>query len=227
MAHAILKLSYNKIGENIITGGICGTAFFINEKMALTANHVLGESNYRPNEGFSFCQYWLVSRKGRSIPLSVKQIKSYPSIDTSTIAFESPQISEKSYKVSNELPISGEEVISYGYISGGMPDVKSKWQIDHLAIERAKLSGHIADKDGSIVAIKILDINANDIKLGKVQGIEVSFPGMVGMSGGPLISKRTNKVIGILSIGLPPDVPIKKTIFAISMYEVIRNINWR
>jgi len=40
MTFALLKLSYNEIGENSVEGGICGAGFFINEKIFLTAHHI-------------------------------------------------------------------------------------------------------------------------------------------------------------------------------------------
>jgi len=44
MAFAILKLSYIKPGDSSLTGGICGTGFFIDPQTAVTAHHVLNEN---------------------------------------------------------------------------------------------------------------------------------------------------------------------------------------
>lgn len=49
MVYAILKLSYNEIGDTSLVGGICGSAFFISKQIALTAHHLLNKLNYSPN----------------------------------------------------------------------------------------------------------------------------------------------------------------------------------
>ena len=77
MTLAILKLSYNRIGDPNPVGGICGTAFFINENTALTANHVLSRASYKPNNGYNQCQYWLISRTNVVIPSEREALTDY------------------------------------------------------------------------------------------------------------------------------------------------------
>ena len=61
-----------------------------------------------------------------------------------------------------------------------------------------------------------------DIQLNGVMGFELSFPSRIGMSGGPVITDKTNKTIGMLSLGLPADCDIKKSTFAVSSIEISR-----
>ena len=83
---AILKLSYNTPGETPVTGGICGTAFLINDKTLLTAHHVLNEK-VKPNPGFKFAQFWFLKRgtSKLSIPLDNTTPIYFPHIDTTII----------------------------------------------------------------------------------------------------------------------------------------------
>ncbi len=220
MTFAILKLSYNSIGETSITGGICGTAFFIDEYTALTANHVLSRLNYQPNDGYKQCQYWLISRANAIIPIKKEALVDYPEIDTTVITFNEPQNNATRLKLADIPPIIGEAVYSKGYIGNRMPDVKASWTPDCLIIEGCDLRNVIADREGFVNSIKTLTVNAKDIKLNNVIGVETSFPGVIGISGAPLIKQSTNEVIGLMSIGLPPDIPEKRTLFAISVEEI-------
>lgn len=222
MTWAILKLSYNLIGDSTTTGGICGSAFFIDEKTALTANHILSTSNYKPNENYRKCQYWLISREGRIINLKKEYLVDLPQIDTTVIKFQEKQIVRKPFELSDKPPIKGEEVLTQGFVGEDMPKIDARWAKDCLLIESVNLRRAIADRHGFVKSNKILDVNANDIKLNDIKGVELSFPGIIGMSGGPLIRKSTGEVIGLLSIGLPPDVQQKKSLFAISVEEINR-----
>ncbi len=49
MAFAIMKLSYNSPGDSRLTGGICGTGFFVDSRTAVTAHHVLNCKTFEPN----------------------------------------------------------------------------------------------------------------------------------------------------------------------------------
>ena len=64
MLAAIFKASYNSPGGSDLVGGVCGTAFFINEKTALTANHILNKEVFKPNDGFMYCKFWLILQNG-------------------------------------------------------------------------------------------------------------------------------------------------------------------
>lgn len=236
-AFAILKVSYNRIGETPVTGGICGTAFFIDEYTALTANHVLNRLNYKPNDGYKRCQYWLISQTNVIIPIERENLRDHPEIDTTFIAFDEPQSSATVLKLADIPPTIGEAVLSNGYVGNRMPDVKASWAPDRLIIENCDLRSVIADREGFVKSIKTLTVNAKDIKLSNVTVAETSFSGIVGMSGGPLIRKSSNEVIGLMSIGLPPeetryrstghDASEKRTLFAISVEEIkkVRKLN--
>lgn len=65
-----------------------------------------------------------------------------------------------------------------------------------------------------------LDVDANDIKMSGVHGFELSFGTRVGMSGGPVID-RDSRVLGMMSLGLPPDAVEKTATFAVSVAELL------
>lgn len=57
MLAAIFKASCNFSRDINIVGGICGTAFFIDERNAFTANHLLNLNNFKLNDGFLYCKF--------------------------------------------------------------------------------------------------------------------------------------------------------------------------
>jgi S1-C subfamily serine protease len=65
-----------------------------------------------------------------------------------------------------------------------------------------------------------LSVKANDIRMSEVRGFELSFGSRIGMSGGPVVDQEDGKVLGLLSLGLPPDATIKTQTFAVSIEEV-------
>jgi len=218
---AIVKISYNKPGETPVTGGICGSAFLIDDSTVITANHVLNSNNYAPNEGFNFVQFWLLSRDNSlKIPLSVDYIESIAEVETSIIKL--PANIKCTLKVSESSPSINDPVHNYGHIGGDMPITNAHWDNNLLVIDDFNLNNCTSDSTGEIVEIKNVTINKNDVKLKNIKVIQPSFIANQGMSGGPLISN--NKIIGMMSFGLPTDSYIKEIVFAVSIDEIISKI---
>ena len=223
MLTAVFKLYYNKAGENELSGGICGSAFFISEYIALSANHVLQEASFLPGPNFKNCELFLISKFGNIIPISKKQVTVHPEYDLAIIRFKEPQqfdINQLS-KLSFQPSSSGEEIIDQGFVGGTMPQVIAKWKDKHVHIDSANLFNNVITNRGTIKSIKRVDVNSSDLKIKNVIAIETSFGGVVGMSGSPLIKKRTGEVIGIMSFGLPAGQNEKKSLYAISIEQII------
>jgi len=217
---AVVKISYNKPGETPVTGGISGSAFLINDSTVITANHVLNKQNFLPNEGFNFVQFWLLSRNNNLIiPLSKDFIKSFEEIETSIIKL--PEHVKCTLEVSKSVPKINDTVHNYGHIIN-MPITNAHWENNLLVIDDYNLNKSTSDSTGVIAEIKKITVNANDVKLNDVEVIQPSFKANVGMSGGPLISN--NKIIGMMSFGLPADLDIKDIVFAISIDEILTKL---
>ena len=226
MTGLVLKLSYNYIGETPVTGGICGSFFFIRPDLAVTANHVLNSTILKPNIGYSICQFWLIVQPNIIIELKSVDLIEHPEIDTTFIKLK--ENFSIPIKVMSQIDIDlGKECINEGFAGGKMPDLNAIWGQAGLIISSCNYNGTTANGDGFIKSKKIMNISAADIKITGVKGLETSYGGVVGMSGGPLINKQTNEIVGIMSIGLPQDVAVKQSIFAISIDELkdkIKNI---
>ena len=89
--------------------------------------------------------------------------------------------------------------------------------------------------DNATLALDVLVVEnlgaseARDIKMSDVQGFEVDFGSVVGMSGGPVVDQR-NRAVGLLSFGLPVNTSVKSQTFAVSVSEIrafIEKVNAR
>jgi len=227
MAFAILKLSYNQPGESPLTGGVCGTGFFIDDSTAVTAYHVLSERTFKPNTGFRYCCFWILSRSGLVAQLDQYSLQGYPEIDTTAFRFDEPQLGITVYTPPSHKPEIGTEVCGIGHIGNEMPQVRARWEGQSIVITHVDLDSVICDEIGHIIRIARFDVNAQDARLKNVAGYELSFGTNVGMSGGPLVDQRTGQALGLLSFGLPPDSYTKTQTFAVAMDEIQRRITRR
>ena len=224
MAFSILKLSYNEAGESSLSGGICGTGFFVDASTAVTAHHVLNEATLAPNAGYGNVLLWLISRNGQILRIESSAVDLHPDIDTSVIRLKNPMSGFVVYDVGSGDINAGIAVRGIGYEGTTMPRIDAKWQGQELVIRTADLAQVIQDRDGHVERSLTLHINANDIKMQGVRGFELSFGSQVGMSGGPVVYVENDLVLGMLSIGLPADANVKTQTFAVSIDEIMGRI---
>lgn len=223
MTGLILKLSYNQVGLNDVVGGVCGSCFFIDKKRILTANHVLNKKIFVPNIEYQHCQVWLIIEPNIIIEIDEKNILEYPEIDTTLVELENERnidfknISKCNFK-------ENEFCFNEGFISGSMPDIQAAWGLEKLIISSCTYNKINIIGDGYIKSLRKLSINALDMKLDNVDTIETSYGGIEGMSGGPLILKKSNEIIGLMSFGLPQNKKEKEVLFAININEIISRI---
>ena len=223
MSFALIKLSYNEIGDNNIEGGICGTGFFINNKIFITAHHIFNNKAKIPNDGFVNCQYWLVSKIGEIIEVIDVIIDDYPEIDTTAIRFNS-SITDNIAAIERILPNVGEEIYNQGFTTN-MPKIECEYYSYGLFLKSVDLSDSISDGKGTVREINKRTIHYNDVKMKDKTLIITSYPGRVGMSGGPMYNFR-NEVVGLMSIGFPPDLQQKDYLGAIWIDEILKTIKY-
>lgn len=224
MVFAILKLSYNDVGDSTVEGGICGTGFFIKERTAVTAYHVLNTNTFQPNAGHRNCKAWLLSRSGSILRLGPENVVEIPEADTSIINVDARPIDLPVYTCSQDDAYVGRAVKGLGHIGNSMPQLQATWEANGLAIKNGDLMSITSDMKGKIVNQFMCSVAAQDVNLQDIKGYEVSFGSRIGMSGGPLLDAATNKVLGLLSFGLPPDAAEKTKTFAVLIDEIVRRI---
>jgi len=223
MTGLILKLSFNDIGEENVEGGICGSFFFISSSLAVTAQHVLNTNTFKPNTGFRNCQVWLIVQPDIVIELKLNNVIQHPEIDTTIVKLEK-DYPIKVRKLSSTTIEAGNECINEGFIGGKMPALNASWTSSGLQITSCSYNGTVANGEGHIKSKHIMTINAQDIKMTDVVGLATSYGGVIGMSGGPLVCKQTDEILGLMSMGLPADKEVKDSLFAVSIEEINKKI---
>jgi hypothetical protein len=228
MLAAIFKASYNSSEDTNLVGGICGTAFFIDERNALTVNHLLNLNEFKPNNGFLYCKFWLLLENGQNLVIEKDYLKSFPDIDTTKISF--PTIAYKNllnYKTS--IAKAGDKFILKGFLASvpenPSPQATMDWnEQGELIVDNFKLDSIISTQEGVVKEAKCISLNAPDVKINNKKYLTLSCGGNVGLSGAPLIKLDTGEIIGLMSWGLPEDTAQKSKLFAISMDEVEKEI---
>lgn len=221
MVGLIFKISYNNPDDNNLTGGICGSAFFISKNTILTAHHLLNKSTFIPNLGFSNCQVWFISENNLILELQQGQIELFPNLD-STLVRLSDDLDINHFELNNDDVSIGDSCSSYGFNVALTPALDISWEGLRLKIRNVNLASSISNRVGYIKRQLTIDVSSIDVNMNGVLGIETSFSGVVGMSGGPLTLSGTNIVIGMMSIGLPMDVHDKTSVFAVSSKNLIQ-----
>lgn len=222
MAFAILKLSFNQPGDSSLTGGICGSGFFIDSRTAITAHHCLNDDTFRPNVGFRHVLVWMITRSGLIQRIDRDVASLHPDIDTTIISFRDSKSNVQVYACAAGGVAAGQKVSGIGHVGSSMPSISADWRGSELVIQSASLSCVTRDMDGCVKRAVTFHVSANDIKMQGVLGFELSFGSQVGMSGGPVVDNRTGRVLGMLSVGLPPDSILKTETFAVSIDEISR-----
>lgn len=116
MVGTILKLSYNYIGETPVTGGVSVSFFFVKLNLAITTNHSLNKSDFKPNQGFSKCQFWLLYKE-HIIELDMKSFREFPEVDLTAINVPRGQkYKRKFFKISDRPLNIGDEIRKGCYV---------------------------------------------------------------------------------------------------------------
>lgn len=196
---AIIKISYSS-GSIAIVGGICGTCFFVGKNKFITAEHCFNESIFIPHSGLKFCKVFLVNKTGKIIN-NPKIFKTDKNFDLSIGAVRNKVgfYKKEDFAIGGYSP--GDKVFNIGF------PVSESIRGFTLSLKRGKLfpdSFKVSSikQEGVIDEIKneTYDSQADIVKLKDKKLIIVSYTSRMGFSGAPLFHKKSNKIIGFLSL---------------------------
>jgi hypothetical protein len=224
---AVVKASARGLRSPDVVGGICGTAFAIAPAVALTANHVLNDATFRPNASYALSWVWLIARDGSAHRVTPQMVTPYEEVDTAVIELASPGFPEVLLRAGSSTSLDqGIAVRSSGYAGLTTHGLHFEWSGGDLVPSvTPDHSLSFRDRAGYVRAVRTAAIRAADIRMSDTRLLELSYGGNVGMSGGPLI--YADSVVGLMSVGLPPDVPEKHTLFAVAMADISSAISGR
>lgn len=225
MTGAVLNFyGYMSEGKYKVHYGIGGSFFFIKPDTALTANHVLNKDFFSTTGDFLNKQSFFIGENNFIVEVYADLLFEHKNIDLTVIKFPN-DVSSTFFDVSQDEPTVNQEFYSIGFIAGEQPEIHTKNNSYKVILEKVLLNDLTKIKQvGYVKKLLCKTLKSADLNINNVNTIETSFGGYLGMSGGPLIDKSTQKIIGILSHGDPDDNDIKDVLYATDCTEIIKVI---
>ena len=214
MLAAILKVSsrLGRGGANLV-GGTAGTAFSLSNKRCVTCNHVVNDDLFKNPVGFAATRVVFVFEDGRVVNIERSHVQRFPDKDVSIVSH--PDLPAGKWELDINPHSNQETVTALGYYANKWPpNMAINTDITPALIEKADASTLLIRTTGVIMESREATVNAHDIKVKDLDIYQISAAVFVGMSGGPLLS-ADNKIIGLLSFGLPADEIFKTQRFAV------------
>ncbi len=224
-SYSIVKISYNT-GSTQVIGGICGSCFFVSNKKAITAHHILNNSKYPIDSDYDNTQYFVLSKNGQCFPMDYSVvINCLPIIDTTVISFQNKVKPQYIFNVRKEFEsLKNENISCEGYEAGKMPQFNNPhFSNGKFCFDRFSISNYMNKTQGCVKECFYSDIQGNDVKFNSIPCLKASFGGIVGMSGAPFLDSN-NRVVALASYGLPMDTIIKNFIVGVSIVEILSEV---
>jgi hypothetical protein len=224
IAWAIIQARFS--GPSVATGGFCGTAWLLEELedklIFVTAGHVVGDTLFNPKEkDIINTRVWLADGTV-TIPLVLtnrvlaKNDISFLVIPRSVIP---PNKVVLPVKTSGGGNLSGREVYNLGYPNRGQKDhnigidFKSTPAIVTFSHGPWRQAGHVVNE-------VTVDLPAPDVVLQDASGIQLDYTSEQGFSGGPLILKGEDRIVGMMCAVLPNGDSPPNHSLAVSVKEI-------
>jgi len=216
---AIFKISYDPINNRPAEGGICGTAFFVKDRIFVSANHCFNKKSFEPNAGYPKVKTFLVNENGCIID-NLKIRKLIPEYDLAIGEIDHPCKDIAPYIVEHEFNV-GDIVYNIGFpTSKSLINHEFKIKDDQLIVENIHLRSF--EQEGNVTNILPRTIRGNDVNLENKIVIELDHTSEEGFSGGPLLQKTSNKVIGMMSFLVPKTQDPHAPVAAIRMCDIMQ-----
>ena len=215
---AIVKVSYDPTTLKA-EGGSGGTVFFVNETTFVTAHHG-NETNsamLRPNAGYPNVRVFLANSRGDMID-DFWIVKRVPDYDLAIGRISKSHPAVRVCPLQTEIA-PGEEVYNIGFPTDqGVPDYLFRIEGHKLIVQRIRIKPF--RQEGTVQAIKRVTVRANDVNLqGKTVAV-LDYSSRVGFSGGPLVSRSSGKVVGLMSFVIPKEFDPRTPAVAIRMSDI-------
>lgn len=218
IAWSIVKISYNPLTKKA-EGGICGSAFFVKDKVFLSANHCFNDSVFIPNRGYPSVKVFLSNSNGYIIEnISIKEL--FPEYDLAIGELIKTDTNVVISSISDDFMI-GDSVYNIGFpTDNSLIDYKLNIEGEKLIVESINIKQ--SQQFGKIEDILRVSVNSNDVRIRDKHMIKLDYSSKVGFSGGPLILSNSGDVIGIMSFIIPDQYDPNKSVMAIPISEILK-----
>jgi hypothetical protein len=214
MLAAILKVSSRPTPSGVdIIGGTAGTAFSLRNKHCVTCHHVVNDDLFSNPPGYSGTRIIFAFENGTLVEIGKSHVKSFMDKDLSIISH--PDFPEGKWDVDLTVRPVKEPIKAMGYYANLFPPKMAiNSEADPVLIQQADTSTLLIITQGIILAKTKATLNTKDIRVKELEVYKISAAILVGMSGGPLLSE-SEKILGLISFGVPEDVIFKTERFAV------------
>lgn len=215
---SIVKLSYDPATSKV-EGGICGTVFFVKETIFITAHHG-NEANsamLRPNVGYPNVRVFLANYKGDTID-DFWIVERVPEYDLAIGRIRRPHPAVRVCLLQTDLA-AGDEVYNIGFPTDqGVPDYLLRIEGQKLIVQRISMKPFL--QQGTVKAIMKATVLTNDVIIQDKMVAVLDYSSRLGFSGGPLVSRSTGKVVGLMSFVIPKEFDSNTPVVAIRMEDI-------
>jgi len=201
---AIVKISYNPATLEA-AGGSCGTVFFVNETNFVTAHHVVSSDTalFTPNKGYPNVRVFLANAQGDTID-DFWIVSRAPEHDLAVGRIRDPHPHVLVCPFDNSVN-RGDAVVNLGFPSDQrLPGAVLRVRGHKLIVEQIQMAPDL--QSGKVEVIRPESLQANDVKLRNQVVIILDHSSRDGYSGGPLVSRRSGRVVGLMSHLVPSDL---------------------
>lgn len=199
-AYAVFLISYNRHTDQVI-GGVAGTAFFVSDRKAITAFHVLRPESFTPEAGYEFRRVYLLHEGAPPIALNATEVTFQPDRDQSEIELPTTKRADPRYIFTKaDRSLASGPVLTEGFLANTAgPELA---RVDgHITVTRVRKLAR-ARLTGDLVRRATVTLAASDVSLRDVPCLQLSYRPIVGFSGGPVMD-LDGRVLGMNSFAEP------------------------
>jgi hypothetical protein len=226
VAWAIVQARFS--APSVATGGFCGAAWLLEQSNAklifVTASHVVTNTLFFPQEKDIIRTLVCLANGTVTIPITVNN-RVVAKNDISFLVIPSTAIPRSKVffpaKITAGASLSGMEVYNLGYPNRENKD--DQLRVDHKSTSNPVTFSHGPWRQAGHVFDELtVDMPASDVKLQGAKAIMLDYTSEKGFSGGPLLLKDQNQVVGMMSSVLPNEGAPPKQSLAVSMEEILK-----
>jgi S1-C subfamily serine protease len=172
---------------------------------------------FRPNAGYPNVRVFLANSKGDTIDdfWIVERVPEYD-LAIGRISRRHPAV--RVCPLQTKLA-AGDKVRNIGFPTDqGVSDYKLRIEGQKLIVQRISMKPAV--QQGTVKAIKKATVRANDVNIQDKMVAILDYSSRVGFSGGPLVSRSTGKVVGLMCFVIPKEYDDRTPVAAIRMADI-------
>lgn len=214
---AIIRILYGPISKDKIVH-LCGTCFFIERQKFITANHCFNNDSFSPMSNYSRSFLMLANSQGKIIYNPIID-KLYPDYDLAIGKIDNELQNFVSTAYNSKKLSKGEEIYNLGYpYARAVKNIDFKIKNNNLLVKKIELN--IETQRGFVDSWIKMSCNTIDIKFQDKEVAILNYSSEQGFSGGPLILKNHNQIVGFMSLILPQKNDPLRRACAMPIFEV-------